>query len=418
MTSAARDPEIRGVFKRPFAEQVAFFRGKLGKLIPTQRWDDVWKAEHDTGFMVAGAVKADLLADLAAAVDKAVAEGGSIGAFRKDFRALVARHGWDYRGGFDWRTRVIYSTNAATSYAAGRVAQLKAGGFAYWVYRHSDSVLRPRPLHLAWDGLTLPPEHPFWKTHGPPNGWGCKCYLLGARDAKGARRLGGDPDKAVDPAWLAKSPRTGEPMGIDRGWGYLPGETVADTVGQMAAKTLQWDYVLAKAYMQGVPESVRDALARAYRALPSVADEARRYAARILDERTDLDVPPYRTLGLLTTEDAATVAQLKGGLDVGGYDYALDPSSVRHIRETHGEAQAESARGQRAVVAADYARLPALLNAPDVIEDGGLSWTAKRPLVKYRKHFGDEEWVLVLEVRSGRKMLVPDSLYIRKRRSP
>ncbi|MBI2313575.1 MAG: phage head protein [Betaproteobacteria bacterium] len=415
--ASARDPAIAAVFKRPFDEQLAFFRQKLGNLVPTERWTDLWKNEHDRGFMVAGAAKADLLSDLAAAVERTLAEGKSLEAFRQDFGAIVERHGWSYRGGFDWRSRVIYQTNAATSYAAGRLAQLRAGGFDVFVYRHSDSVRHPRPLHLAWNGLTLPADHEFWRTHYPPNGWGCRCYVLGARDAKGARRLGGEPDKRIDPAWQQTNPKTGEPVGIDRGWGYLPGETVADTVQAMAEKTRQWQYEIGKAYMQGVPEAVRDGLATAYRALPSVADDTRRYAARILEGREEIDIPPYRTLGLLTVEDARRVAELKG-LDVSGHDYALDPSAIRHIHKEHGDPAIEAPRGQRAVTAADYARLPELLNSPDAIEDAGLSWFAKRPLLRVRKRFGEEEWVLALEVRAGRKMLVPDSLYILERRSP
>lgn len=228
---SARDPEIAAVFRRPFAEQVEFFRAKLGNLIPTERWTDVWKAQHDRAFMVAGAAKADLLADLAAAVEKAIADGESIEKFRARFGEIVARHGWqgwtgsESEAGRAWRTRVIYTTNAATSYAAGRLAQLKEGGFAFWVYKHSDNVLHPRPLHVAWDGLTLPADHEWWRTHYPPNGWGCKCYVVGARDARSARRLGGDPDRPLDPAWNETDPRTGEPIGIDRGWGYQPGAT-------------------------------------------------------------------------------------------------------------------------------------------------------------------------------------------------
>ena len=34
------DP-IKGEFASPFAEQIAFFRRKLGNLVPTQRWDDM-----------------------------------------------------------------------------------------------------------------------------------------------------------------------------------------------------------------------------------------------------------------------------------------------------------------------------------------------------------------------------------------
>lgn len=43
---------ITAIFKRPFAEQVAFFRGKLGNLIPTESWLDVQKSAHDTGFSI------------------------------------------------------------------------------------------------------------------------------------------------------------------------------------------------------------------------------------------------------------------------------------------------------------------------------------------------------------------------------
>ena len=226
----------------PFAEQIAFFRQKLSNLIPTQRWDDILRSEHDKGFMVAGAMKADLLADLAQAVDRAIAEGKSIQWFRENFFEIVARHGWtgytgaDTKKGRAWRTRVIYQTNLLTSYNAGRLAQLKEGGFKYWIYHHDDSVRHPRPLHQAWDGLTLPADHDFWKTHTPPNGWGCQCYISGARSERGARRLGGDPDKPIDPEWLKTDPKTGAPVGIDRGWDYMPGATVVDTVRALRDK--------------------------------------------------------------------------------------------------------------------------------------------------------------------------------------
>ena len=49
--------------------QLAFFRQKLG--LPTARWDDLMKSAHDRAFVVAGAMKADLLADLKRALDAA-----------------------------------------------------------------------------------------------------------------------------------------------------------------------------------------------------------------------------------------------------------------------------------------------------------------------------------------------------------
>lgn len=226
---------LRGVLGQPFAEQVAAFRARLGNLVPTRRWDDIDRAAHDRAFMVAGAMKADLLADLAGAVDSAISEGTGLEAFRSQFRDIVERRGWHgwtgegTRRGEAWRTRVIYRTNAATTYAAGRWAQLMEAGFALLVYRHGGSK-EPRPEHLAWDGLTLPPDHEFWASHAPPNGWGCSCYVVGARSEAAAARLGGRPDVTLPQGWNRADPRTGAPAGIDRGWNYAPGASAVDTI--------------------------------------------------------------------------------------------------------------------------------------------------------------------------------------------
>ena len=228
-------------FGKPFRYQVTAYRLRLAELKGTAKWDDVWQAQHDRAFMVAGAMKADLLADLAMAVDKAISTGTSLETFRRDFRKIVTErgwHGWTGEGtprGEAWRTRLIYRTNLATSYAAGRFAQLTEAAFPFWVYFHGNSA-EPRLQHLAWDGLILPSDHPFWATHYPPNGWGCSCYVSGARSLAGATRLGGKPDLALPEGWQTPTARTGAPAGIDKGWGYAPGASVADTVASLAKK--------------------------------------------------------------------------------------------------------------------------------------------------------------------------------------
>lgn len=228
-------------FGKPFKYQVAAFRLRLAQLQGTVKWDDVWQAQHDRAFMVAGAMKADLLADLAAAVDKAISQGTSLEAFRKDFRALVEKNGWHgwtgegTKGGEAWRTRVIYRTNLATSYAAGRLAQLVDQKYPFWVYSHGGS-LEPRVQHLAWDGLILPADHPFWATHAPPNGWGCSCRVTGARSVGSAYRVGGNPAVKLDDGWQTVSPKTGAPVGIDKGWAYAPGASTAQAVASLVPK--------------------------------------------------------------------------------------------------------------------------------------------------------------------------------------
>jgi hypothetical protein len=233
---------INAVFGRPFKQQVAAFRLRLGNLAPTAKWTDIWQAEHDRAFMVAGAIKADVLADIAAMIDKAISQGTTLETFRKEFRAMVATKGWQIspagqgtKGGEAWRTRLIYKTNLSVSYAAGRFAQLVEANHAYWIYFHGAS-LEPREQHLAWDGLILPPSHPFWATHAPPNGWGCSCYIIGAGSMAGAIRRGGKPDLKLPDNWQALDPRTGAPIGIDKGWAYAPGASVARTLETIADK--------------------------------------------------------------------------------------------------------------------------------------------------------------------------------------
>ena len=234
------DP-LRATFRQPFKEQLAAFRLRLGDLVPTSRWDDISRAQHDRAFMVAGAVKADLLADLGAAIDKAIAEGTGLEEFRRDFREIVERrgwHGWTGEGtarGEAWRTKVIYQTNMLTTMAAGRHAQLVDGNFKFWVYEHSGAA-HPRLDHLSWNGLILPSDHPFWATHYPPNGWGCGCRVRGARTLAGAIRIGGDPTKTLPDNWQSLDPKTGAPLGVGKGWDYAPGATVTNIVTALKPK--------------------------------------------------------------------------------------------------------------------------------------------------------------------------------------
>lgn len=244
--------------RQQFQEQIDFFRAKLN--IPTARWDDIWQAAHDRAFMVAGAQKADLLNDLRVAVEKAIT-GESIGMFRKDFAEAVRKSGWSgwtgegSKAGEAWRTRVIYTTNVSTSYAAGRWQQLNDPELLqvrpFWEYIHADGVMHPRPLHVSWNGLTLPHDHEFWATHFAPNGWGCHCRVRAVRKpAAGA--------KTQPPAgWNDIDPKTGAPVGIDKGWAYAPGASLTQqTVAWTEAKAATLAPELGQALMADL-EKVR-----------------------------------------------------------------------------------------------------------------------------------------------------------------
>lgn len=214
----------------PFREQIEFFRRKVN--MPTAAWTDLYTHEHDYAFVVAGANRDAIVSDFRAAVEKAIANGGTLEEFRKDFDRIVAKNGWDYNGGRNWRSKVIYDTNLSTSYAAGRWQQLQDAPF--WKYEHADWVEHPRQQHLAWDGLVLSREDPWWQVHYPPNGWGCQCSVRGLwpRDMQRLGKQG--PDAAPDVTMVEHSigqrspngPRTvSVPSGIDPGFEYAPGST-------------------------------------------------------------------------------------------------------------------------------------------------------------------------------------------------
>ena len=404
-----------GVFRRPFTEQVAFFRRKLRNLVPTERWDDLVRQEHDGVFMVAGAVKADLLTDLAAAVDKAISEGRGLEEFRRDFRDIVQRNGWTgWTGegsvkGEAWRAGTIYRTNSYTSYAAGRFAQLQAGNFKYWVYRHGGS-LEPRPVHLDWDGLPLPPDHPFWKTHYPPSDWGCSCYVVGARTEAGIRRVGGDPKKKLPDNWRDLDPKTGAPIGIGKNWDYAPGASAADEVNAMAWKMGNWDHRVSKAFMEALSLERAEALSRAYRQLPSTRDDARRIAQRVWDGKQDGE--PSRTLGMLTRPQVTSVGQFRN-LDASRFDFSLTPNEIRHVRRNHGESGIELRRGQRAIEPGDFALLPTIIEEGSEPVFTSFSRHHQAPVFRIEWRRGSERFVTLWAFRGRRRTMTLISFYVR-----
>ncbi|MCP4812306.1 MAG: hypothetical protein GY888_07340, partial [Planctomycetaceae bacterium] len=108
-------------------------------------------------------------------------------------------------------TKVIFDTNARASYAAGRWEQIEQakkreegrGRTLFLVYHHVGDT-RVRPQHREWgepDPVIRPADDPFWNTHYPPNGWGCRCSARMATERyMKARSLKPTKDKAM-PKW-------------------------------------------------------------------------------------------------------------------------------------------------------------------------------------------------------------------------
>lgn len=371
--------------RQQFQEQIKFFRDKLN--LPTERWDDIWQSAHDKAFVVAGVQKADLLNDLRVAVGKGV-EGNSIGEFRKDFGAAVRKSGWTgwagegTKAGEAWRTRVIYQTNIATSHAAGRWQQLNdpdlKAARPFWRYIHEDGVAHPRPIHQAWgdSGLTLPNDAPFWKTHFPPNGWFCHCRVKAVR--------GPSKDDATQPpeGWDSIDPKTGAPLGIDKGWAYAPGASADVSLRQ-----------LVQGKLVTYPDAIARSLAADIGRYINTLEKTNAFAARALSTDAVNEAPLW--LGFV--EDAPTVSKV-AGVDVKGYLVTLPSDAPRHIEKAHGS----DGRGQRPAEPADYEKLLSVLNDSDSLDPGALSRQGNRTVVAVKMIDG-ERYRAVFEVLTGKK---------------
>lgn len=219
---------------------IAFWRRK--GLKPAFSWADVWKQEHLVAFTVAGLMEKDVLADMRAAVDRALAEGQSFEKFRKQTRAMLADAGWlqrktvedpitgekkDVDLGQPHRLATIFDTNVRSARSAGQWGRIERTKdvLPYIEYMLGPSI-KHREDHVPFAGTILPVGHPFWRTHWFPNGFGCKCHGRQITRAEAARKGGVSPDPDVSPVeWT--HPRTGArlmvPRGCDPGFDYNPG---------------------------------------------------------------------------------------------------------------------------------------------------------------------------------------------------
>lgn len=371
-----------GTFNKPIKEQLDFLRQKIG--LPTEHYDDIIQSAHDRAFMVAGVTKADLLDDFLKAIDKVTAEGKSIGWFRKEFDRFVDKHGWAYNGERDWRTRIIYTTNIRASYAAGRYAQLNDPDLLsvrpYWKYLHNDSVAHPRELHQSWSGMVLRHDDPFWTTHFPPNGWGCRCYIVAVRasEYKGRPKIKaeGETYQKVDPYGVIHE----VPKGIDYGWDYQPGAKTDTSLRQLVQdKLIRYAPAITRALSKDVNRYINATADIAGFANKALADKALRETL---------------WLGFVENEAAINTASSE---DVKGYLVLLPSDAVNHVDKSHRF----DGNGQRPIAAEDYTQLQRVLTEGDIQPGVDAATGLKR--VVATKRIGAETFRAVFEIRPGAK---------------
>lgn len=308
-----------------FEEASKYFRDKVR--LPTQAWTDLKEGMHTRAFVVAGAMQDSLLKDIQAAIQTAIDDGTGIEAFRASFDETVAKHGWKYKGGRNWRTRVIFQTNMRTAAMAGRWEQMqRVKARRPWLRYVAVLDQATRPDHRRWHGTVLKIDDDWWKTHYPPNDWMCRCTVMNLSDRQ-MRDFGYEPSDEPPPIEPVKQrdPFTGGEIELDRGigpgWNYNVGEAASGSQlpeAVMAAWRKQgnaaYERMSGGAYRQDTPESL--SLPSALPARPGPGLMARLKA----DDREELqrmtrrviggEVVPFRAPdGTVTVVDADALAR-------------------------------------------------------------------------------------------------------------
>ncbi|MFN3582606.1 phage minor head protein [Phenylobacterium sp.] len=250
----------------PDPRAVSYLEGK--GLQRSWRWTSMWEAEHAYGFTLAGVHRLDVLQAAHQLVTEAVSKGETLEGFRSAFEGRLQKLGFagpqvvtDFEEGprkvdlsAPWRTRVIYDTNVRQAYASAEWAAIEdtAADFPALQYRHTPQE-HPRLQHLAWDKVVLPVNHPFWKTHFPPNGWFCKCWTLQVSVdelASGSVKLT-DDDALRGTGYTAdqrywtefEDKRTGRtalvPQGVSPGFGFNAGLERRRNLGDLVARRVE-----------------------------------------------------------------------------------------------------------------------------------------------------------------------------------
>jgi hypothetical protein len=266
-------------------DALQFFRAKVS----TQGFDyrDVWRQEHAAAFTVAKAMRVDVLEGIRSALDDALAQGKTFAQFKKELSPTLQKMGWWGKKkmidpltgepvlaqlGSNRRLKTIFRANMRTARAAGQWqrAERTKKALPYLLYELGPSR-EHRDEHVGWHGTLLSIDDPWWDTHMPPNGYGCKCrvrQVSRGEHARMAKEGVPSPDRVqvLDPAsglptgqlekrqvpvktqapkvtmvrWENK--RTGRaemvPEGIQPGWDTNPGKVRQQNLELMLAQKL------------------------------------------------------------------------------------------------------------------------------------------------------------------------------------
>lgn len=174
---------------------------KLRARVPMTRkeWDKLTEAEREKAFMVSEVASADMVAEVFAAIDKAVADGTDLATFKADIGGKLEEHWGGEKPG---RLETIFRTNVLTAYNGGRHAVMSAPLVKelrpFWRFDGIDDDVQTE-ICFELMGTIARADDPWWEKHHPPLHYNCRSSPtpLSPEEAAEAGLDGPPPD--VDP---------------------------------------------------------------------------------------------------------------------------------------------------------------------------------------------------------------------------
>ena len=280
-------------------------------------------------------------------------------------------------------------------------AQTVKANRPWWRYRHSEAVTESREAHLAWDGLVLHADDPWWTTHYPPNGWGCQCYVetLSDEDLERLGKAGPDsaPDKDIKQMRVGQAvPReVGVPRGIDSGFAYAPGR--ATQLGHAVQHAL-------RGTLKQQPDIASQNIAKTLANVPAAWDTLRqdwRDWVTAFDPEW-VDKPDAFDVGVLPVEVIRALRQRPNPIEVSASLVTITQQALGHLLRDR-----KRMRGA-ALSEADIKRLPDIIAEPEAVlwdteKQPGLLFTFKAPGKKAGKFFLRVEFAAQIKIAPSEK---------------
>mgnify|MGYP000247222051 CR=1 FL=1 len=234
----------------PPREALAYFKAKTLGARFSYSWLDMWQQEHAAAFVVAKAMRKEVLTVLYEGLEQALSEGITQAEFIKRVRPLLQKQGWwgfkettdPLTGeikrselGTPRRLRTIYRTNLTTARAVGRWEQIeRTKDSAPWLMYVDAGDGRVRHAHRQLNRVIRRVDDPFWKTFYPPNGWNCRCIVRQLSDRQ-LEKMGLKPTTDTELALMSatklksfKNSRTGQivraPAAVNPAFAYNVGQ--------------------------------------------------------------------------------------------------------------------------------------------------------------------------------------------------